>query len=102
MRIFWTGISSTIYLMRKKNIVGSQVRKARRNAKPPVTQKDLVARLQFLDLSIDQSGISKIEKGQRPVMDFEVVGLAKALKVSASWLLGESELDSNQVKNRVK
>ncbi len=88
--------------MRKRDIVGSQVRKARKTAKPPVTQKDMVARLQFLDLSIDQSGISKIEKGQRPVMDFEVVALAKALKVPASWLLGESEPDSIQVNNKVK
>lgn len=88
--------------MRKRNIVGSRIRQARQTAKPPVTQRDLVARLQLLHLSIDQSGISKIEKGQRPVMDFEVVALAKALKVPASWLLGESEPNSVQVKNKVK
>lgn len=79
--------------MRKRNIVGSRVRQARKIAKPPITQKDLVARLQLLDLSVDQSGISKIEKGQRPVMDFEVAALAKALKVSLSWLYGENEAD---------
>jgi transcriptional regulator with XRE-family HTH domain len=38
---------------------------------------------------IDQSTLSKIENGQRPVTDLEVAALAKALKVSAAWLLGE-------------
>ena len=31
---------------RKINIVGDRVRKARLNARPPITQEDLVARLQ--------------------------------------------------------
>jgi len=67
--------------------VGVHVRQARKAAKPPITQSDLIARLQLLDMNIDQSGLSKIENGQRPVSDMEVVALAKALKVSASWLL---------------
>jgi transcriptional regulator with XRE-family HTH domain len=46
-----------------------------------------VARLQVLGLKVDQSTISKIEQGTRPVLDFEAVALAKALKVSVSWLL---------------
>ena len=60
-------------------------------AKPPITQLDLVARLQLAGLSIDQSGLSKLENGQRPVTDIEVTALAKALKVSTAWLLGETE-----------
>jgi transcriptional regulator with XRE-family HTH domain len=74
----------------KKNVVGSRVRMARKNASPPVTQRDLVARLQILGMMIDQSGISKIESGRRPVSDTEVVALAKALKVSVGWILGEN------------
>ncbi len=74
----------------QKNIVGKRVREARKQAKPPITQKDLVARLQVLGLKVDQSTISKIEQGIRPVSDFEVVALAKALKVSVSWLLQEA------------
>ena len=70
-----------------KNLVGSRVRQARKQAKPPITQIDLVARLQLLGMMIDQSGASKIESGQRPVLDTEVVALAKALKVSVAWLL---------------
>lgn len=80
-------ISSIILLVEKRNIVGIRVRQARKAAKPPVTQSDLIARLQLLDMNIDQSGLSKIENGQRPVSDMEVVALAKALKVTEEWLL---------------
>ena len=73
--------------MGKRNIIGVRVRQARKTAKPPITQGDLVARLQLLGVTIDQSGLSKIENGQRPVSDIEVVALAKALKVSVEWLL---------------
>ena len=79
--------------MGKRNIVGTRVRQARKAEKSPVTQADLVARLQVLGMMIDQSGLSKIENGQRPVSDIEVVALAKALKISVSWLLGETEGD---------
>jgi len=60
-------------------------------AKPPITQIDLVARLQIMGLKVDQSTVSKIEKGVRPVLDVEVVALAKALRVSPTWLLGEKD-----------
>ena len=77
--------------MSKKNVIGSQVRKARKVAKPPITQVDLVARLQLLGIMIDQSALSKLENEQRPVTDVEVVALAKALKVPVAWLLEETE-----------
>ena len=80
-------ISSMILLVEKRNIVGIRVRQARKAAKPPITQSDLIARLQLLDMNIDQSGLSKIENGQRPVTDIEVFALAKALKVTEEWLL---------------
>ena len=67
--------------------MGPRVRRARQTARPPVTQIDLVARLQLLGIRIDQAGVSKVESGSRPVSDVEVVALAKALKVSVSWLL---------------
>jgi len=71
----------------KKNLVGIRVRQARKATKPLITQTDLIARLQVLDMVIDQPGLSKIENGQRPVTDIEVVALAKALKVTEEWLL---------------
>lgn len=86
MRILLARISPIIYLVEKKNIVGTRVRQARRAAKPPITQKDLVARLQTEGIRIDQSGLSKLESGRRPVTDIEVAALAEALKVPITGL----------------
>lgn len=80
--------------MEKRNVVGDRVRQARKVARPPITQIDLVARLQILGMQIDQSGLSKIESGRRPVTDIEVVALTKALKVSIAWLLKETDPSS--------
>jgi hypothetical protein len=77
--------------MQEKNIVGSRIREARKAAKPPVTQADLIARLQLQGIFIDQPALSKIETGKRPVLDIEVLAFAKALKVASCWLLGESD-----------
>ncbi len=81
--------------MESKNVVGVRVRQARKSVKPPITQLDLVARLQVEGMRIDQAGMSKIENGRRPVSDVEVVSLAKALKVTVSWLLGQSTIPTN-------
>ena len=93
MRILSLSIYSIIFLV-KKNIVGERVRQARKSAKPPITQTDLVARLQLQYMKIDQSGLSKLENGQRPVSDIEVLVLARALKVSVGWLLEETNTSS--------
>ncbi len=94
MGILSMSISPIISLVEKRNIVGIRVRQARKSAKPPITQSDLIARLQLLDMNIDQSGLSKIENGQRPVSDIEIVALAKALKVTEEWLLKGTENSS--------
>jgi transcriptional regulator with XRE-family HTH domain len=52
-----------------------------------VVLEDLAARLQFAGLKIDQAMISRIEHGMRLVTDYEVKAIAKALKVSAGWLI---------------
>ena len=75
--------------MEKRNVIGDRVRQARKAARSPITQIDLVARLQVSGLQIEQSGLSKIESGRRPVSDIEVLALAKALRVSVAWLLKE-------------
>jgi transcriptional regulator with XRE-family HTH domain len=75
----------------QRNVIGSRVRQARRMSSPQVSQVDLVARLQVLGLKIEQSGLSKIENGHRPVLDTEVVALAQALGVSVAWLFGEAD-----------
>ena len=77
-------------MKKKKNIIGNRIRKARQDAKPPLTQSDLVARLQLEGLrDIDQPIVSRIEKGERLVTDYEIKAIAKALKVSVGWLLNE-------------
>jgi transcriptional regulator with XRE-family HTH domain len=76
----------------RANIVGDRVREARLKAKPPITQEELAARLQVQGFAyIDQAKISRIESRIRPVNDYEVIALAKALGVSINWLLGQQD-----------
>ena len=77
--------------MARRNIIGKRVRLARERAKPLITQADLAARLQIEGLRLERVTISKIETGYREVTDVETVAIAKALGVTVSWLLGESE-----------
>lgn len=74
-----------------KNIVGHRIKIARTLHNPPLSQSDLLARVQLLDLPISQPTLSKIERGDRPVTDNEILIFAKALKVEILWLLGESK-----------
>jgi len=70
-----------------KNIVGKKVREARHKNKPALSQKELAAKLELDGWKISRSTLSKIEAGIRQVTDFEVMALAKTLKVSPEWLL---------------
>lgn len=75
----------------KKNFIGPRMRLARLSEVPKATQKDISARLQVLGVQLSESSIGKIEGGIRPVTDIQLVYIAKALKVSCAWLLGETE-----------
>lgn len=77
--------------MTVKNIIGERVRLARKRAHPPLTQKDLAARLQVHGLSVERVTISKIEIGYREVTDVEAEAIAKVLGVSIAWLFGEDK-----------
>lgn len=72
----------------KRNIVGTRVRDARRLTRPPLTQDQLSGKLAAAGVQLDRVAIAKVESGMRSVFDFEVVGLAVALKVDVKWLLG--------------
>ena len=50
-----------------------------------------VARLGLQGMKVDQSIISKIENGSRPVYDYELPKIAKALKVTVEWLLNKTK-----------
>ena len=79
------GVKKTAKL-KARNIVGARVRLARLAANPPVTQDDLSGRLARLGILLDRSAISRIESGERYVMDYEAATLAKALKLSVASL----------------
>ncbi|MGN1030386.1 MAG: helix-turn-helix domain-containing protein [Butyricicoccaceae bacterium] len=69
------------------NIVGPRVKELRRKQK--LSQDELAARLQLRNIGISQKGISRIEKQERFVADFELAALADSLHVDVRWLLGK-------------
>ena len=69
-----------------RNITGARIRTLRDAANPPVSQDDLAGRLAALFISLDRSAISRIESGDRYVMDYELKGIAKCLKVPIEQL----------------
>jgi hypothetical protein len=77
--------------LKARNVIGSRVRIARRRLHPPVSQDDLSGRLAVKGVSINRTGISKIENGERYLMDYEIIALAKCLKTTAAWLFGETD-----------
>jgi transcriptional regulator with XRE-family HTH domain len=70
-----------------KNIVGSRVVAIRRERK--IKQKDFLAQLQVLGLDISPTSLSRLEGQYRLVQDFEVLALARALKITTDELLGD-------------
>jgi ribosome-binding protein aMBF1 (putative translation factor) len=73
----------------RRNIVGRRIREARLKCKPPVSQDDLAGRLAAKGIVLDQTAISRIERQDRYLMDYEVAAIAKCLKVSIAWLHAE-------------
>jgi len=56
---------------------------------PMLSQDALAGRLAKLNISLDRSAISRIESQERYVMDYEVIAIAKCLKVSVEYLIGK-------------
>lgn len=73
----------------QKNIVGRRIKEVRMLNK--LSQMDLAAKLQIENVILEQKSISRIEKGDRFVADYELLVLAKVLNVSVEWLLTGSE-----------
>ena len=71
----------------RKNICGDKIHEAR--CKLRLTQSDLAAKLQVQGIIIERDSISRIEIGTRFVADYELREMAKILKVSVAWLIGE-------------
>ncbi len=72
-----------------KNIIGKQLYKIRREKK--VSQTELAARMQVMNVNMDQQMISKIEKNQRQVTDYEFVCFCKSLGVTYAEMLKDIE-----------
>ncbi|OOB79111.1 MAG: hypothetical protein ATN33_00830 [Epulopiscium sp. Nele67-Bin001] len=70
---------------KNKNIIGERLRNCRKIQK--VTQEELASRLQSRGLTLDRTAISKIERGDRLVPDYELLIIADSLNVDVKWLL---------------
>ena len=68
------------------NISGERIREARLRQR--ISQTELAAQLQTDGILIEQDVLSKIEHGTRLVQDFELKAIARRLKVSVDWLVG--------------
>ncbi|MFT3868420.1 MAG: helix-turn-helix transcriptional regulator [Nibricoccus sp.] len=65
----------------RRNITGAAIRRVRLAAVPKITQEDMVGRLARHGILVNQSQVAKIENGERPILDFELAAVAKALRV---------------------
>lgn len=70
----------------KANLIGPQVKTARK--KCGYSQEDLAIRMQLNNIEISQKVISRIEKQERFVTDYELIVFSRVLNVSLEWLLG--------------
>ncbi len=73
-----------------KNIISLRLKEARINKK--FSQAELAAKLQTYNINIDQQMISKIEKNNRQVTDYELACFCKCLNISPEWLLQDFNL----------
>jgi hypothetical protein len=72
---------------KRRNVTGKRIRQARLAAKPPVSQEDLSGRLAGLGVIMDQGAISRVESEHRYLMDYELLAIAKALRIKPSSLV---------------
>lgn len=69
------------------NVVGKYIKQIREEQ--GLTQEQLAIRIEMAGWQIDRFVVSKIERGERRLSDFETQTIAQALKVSVSKLFGE-------------
>ena len=73
-----------------KNIIAENLKKLREEK--GLSQSNLAAKLQTMNVNIDQQMISKIEKNNRQVTDYELACICKCLSVTPNDLLGFFEM----------
>ena len=68
-----------------KNIISKKLKELRESK--GLSQNNLAAKLQTMNVNIDQQMISKIEKNNRQVNDYELACICKCLSVTPNDLL---------------
>ncbi len=68
-----------------KNIIANKLKELRE--KQGLSQSNLAAKLQTMNVNIDQQMISKIEKNNRQVTDYELACICKCLFITPNDLL---------------
>ena len=85
-------MSDRIMFCFKGNLCCDRVRIGRHLHKPKLSQEGLAKKIQFLGVSdMTKSIISKIERGERHVIDAELRIIAIALDVSLDWLVEDTD-----------
>ena len=70
-----------------KNVIYKRLHYFRKLRK--LTQEQLVARLQTMNINLDQQALSKIENNRRIVTDYELACLCRALGVTEQEMLSD-------------
>lgn len=70
----------------KVNFCGKRIRQTREARR--LTQNDLAVKLQLIGVGMMQKTISRIEVGDRVVLDYELKYFSEVLGVSVNYLLG--------------
>lgn len=78
----------------ERNVIGPRIRAARLMQNPQVSQEDLAARLTVLRIPIDRSAISRMEAKARFVRDYEIIAIARCLRMPPEWFFAEDRWDS--------
>lgn len=70
----------------KRNIIGARLRQLRCEKTPIIPLEDIAGRLAARGITLDRSAIGRIENGNRYVLDYELKGLADALRTTVADL----------------
>lgn len=74
-----------ILFYENKNVISKQLKAARKKCN--LSQGELAAKMQTMNVNMDQQMISKIENNARVVTDYELACFCKILNVSEKELL---------------
>ncbi|WP_297637765.1 helix-turn-helix transcriptional regulator [uncultured Clostridium sp.] len=70
--------------MENKNIIGLNIKLVRKSLN--ISQKELVAKLNLQGIHLDEPMLSRIENCKRPLLDYEILAISKALNINIDTL----------------